>query len=165
MASGEDLGEGGGALGDTSVFQAEVVAIQAALLWLISNPSKLKGMKVKLWTDSQFALQSIFSLKPTSKLVEDTIKLLVLAKLLCQIELAWVHSHSGVTGNEVVERMAKENAVVVQLMHLALPRTEREIRKEIKSIAEHRWQQWWKEIPKCGTAKAFFVVPPHSTGR
>ena len=85
MASREDLGEGGGALGDTSVFQAEVVAIQAALLWLISNPNKLKGMKVKLWTDSQFALQSIFSLKPTSKLVEDTIKLLVLAKLICQI--------------------------------------------------------------------------------
>ncbi len=92
MASQGDvvIGEGGGAIGDTSVFQAEVVAIQAALLWLISTPHKLKGTKVKLWTDSQSALQSIFSLKPTSKLVEDTIKLLVLAKLICQIELAWV---------------------------------------------------------------------------
>ena len=82
--------EGGGALGDVSVFQAEVVAIQAALLWLISNPHKLKGTKVKLWTASQSALQSIFSLKPTSRLVEETIELLVSAKLICQIELAWV---------------------------------------------------------------------------
>ena len=56
----------GGALGDTSVFQAEVVAIHAALFWLISNPHKLKGTKVKLWTDLRSALQSIFSEKPTS---------------------------------------------------------------------------------------------------
>ncbi len=151
--------EGGGSLGGVSVFQAEVVAIQAALLWLISNPHKLKGTKVKLWTDSQSVLQSIFSLQPTSKLVEETIKLLVSAKLICQIELAWVRGHSGVTGNEVVDGMAKENAVAVQLSSPALARTEREIKKEIKRIAEHKWQQWWQTIPKCGTAKSFFVVP------
>ena len=104
------IGEGGGALGDVSVFQAEVVTIQAALLWLISNPHKLKGTKVKLWTDSQSALQSIFSQKPTSKLV------------------AWVRGHSGVTGNIVVDGMAKENATAVQLLSPAFPRTEREIK-------------------------------------
>ena len=71
------IGGGGGALRDTSVFQADVVAIQAALLWLISYHHKIKGTKVKLWTDSQTAPQSIFSLKPTSKLVEETIKLLM----------------------------------------------------------------------------------------
>ena len=76
------IGEGGSSLRDTSVFKAEVVALQAALLWLISNPHKLKGMKVKLWTNSQSALQSIFSLKPTSKLVGVSIELLMLAKLI-----------------------------------------------------------------------------------
>ncbi len=80
--------EGGCALGGVSIFQAEVIAIQEALLWLISNPHKLKGTKVKLWTDSQSALQSIFSLKPTRKLVEETIEQLVSAKLICQLELA-----------------------------------------------------------------------------
>ena len=87
LASRRDVvvGEGGGALSDVSVFQAEVVAIQAALLWLISNPHKLKGTKVKLWTDSQSALQSVFSLKPTSMLVEETIKLMMSAKLICQV--------------------------------------------------------------------------------
>ncbi len=75
------IGQGCGALEDSYVLQAEVVAIQAALLWLISNPCNLKDTNVKLLTDSQSTLQSIFSLKPTSKLVEETIKLLVLAKL------------------------------------------------------------------------------------
>ncbi len=153
------IGEGGGALGDVSVFQAEVVAIQAALLWLISNPHKLKGTKVKLWTDSQSALQSAFSLKPSSMLVEETIQLLMSAKLICQIQLAWVRGHSGVTGNEVADGMAKENAVAVQLSSPALARTGREIKKEIKRIAECKWQQWWQTIPQCGIAKSFFVVP------
>ncbi len=153
------ISEGGGALGDVSVFQVEVVAIQADLLLLLLNHHKLKGMKVKLWTDSQSALQSIFSLKPTSKLVEETIKRLLSTKLICQIELAWVHGHSGVTGNKVVDRMAKENAVAVQLLSPALARTEREIKKEIKRIAECKWQQWWRMISQCGTAKSFFAAP------
>ena len=61
------IGKGGGALRDTSVFQAEVVLIEAVLLGLISNPHNLTGTKVKLWSDSQSALQSIFSHKSTSQ--------------------------------------------------------------------------------------------------
>ncbi len=55
--------------------------------------------------------------------------------------------------------MAKENAVAVQLSSPALVRTEREIKKEIKRIAERKWQQWWQTIPQCGTAKSFFAAP------
>ena len=68
---------------------------------------------MKLWTDSQSVQQSIFSLQPTSKLVEETIELLVSAKLICQIELAWVRGHSGVTGNEVVVGMAKKKTLLL----------------------------------------------------
>ncbi len=67
--------------------------------------------------------------------------------------------HSGVTGNEVVDGMAKENTVAVQLSFPALARTEREVKKELIRIAERKWQQWWKTIPQCGTAKSFFAVP------
>ncbi len=60
------------------------------------------------------------------------------AKVICQIELAWVHGHSGVTGSKVEDGMAKENTVTVQLKHPALPRTEREIKKEMKILAERK---------------------------
>ncbi len=120
------------------------------------NPHKLKGMKVKLWTDSQSALQSIFSLKPTSRLVEETIELSVSAKLICQIEMALVCGHSGVTGNKVEDGMAKENTVTVQLLSPALAQTGSKKRGE---NAEHKWQQWWQTIPQCCTAKTFFAVP------
>ncbi len=59
--------------------------------------------------------------------MEETTKLLMSAKLIRQIEMAWVRGHSGVTGNEVVDGMAKENAVAVQLSFPALAQTGREI--------------------------------------
>ncbi len=50
-----------------------------------------------------------------------------------------VDTYSGVTGNTVVDGMAKENSVAVKLSHPPLPRTQREIRKERKMIAECKW--------------------------
>ena len=38
-------------------------------------------------------------------------------------------------GNEMVDGMAKENAVAVQLPHAALPQTEKEIKNMIKICA------------------------------
>ncbi len=87
-----------------------------------------------------------FFLKPTNKLVEKSIKMLLSVKLICQIELAWVRGHSGVTGNEVVDGMAKENTIAVQLSSPALARTEIEIKNKIKRFAEHKWQQCWRTI-------------------
>ena len=68
--------------------------------------------------------------------------------------MAWVRGHSGVTGNEVVDGMAKENTVAVQLSSPALARTGREIKKEIKQIADCKWRQWWQTIPQCGGGSA-----------
>ena len=55
--------------------------------------------------------------------------------------------------------MAKENAIAIQLSSPALARTETKIKNEIKRIAVPNWQQWWKTIPHCGTAKALFAAP------
>ncbi len=110
------ISDGGAALRDTSVFQAEVVAMQATLLWLISNPNRLRWTMVKLWSDSQSILQSVFSLKPSLLLVEDTIKLLLSENLLCQIELAWVCGHSSITGKGVVDGMV----ICLSLLHYTL---------------------------------------------
>ncbi len=74
-------------------------------------------------------------------------------------ELAWVCKHSGVTGNEVVDGMAKENAIAVQLPHPVLPRTEKEIKKVIRASVEKEWQQIWQTIQQCGIDKSFFAVP------
>ncbi len=67
-------------------------------------------------------------------LVEETIKVLLSGKLMCQIELVWVSGNSGVTGNEVVDVIVKENAIPVQLPCPVLPQTEKEVRIAIKTF-------------------------------
>ena len=44
---------------DAEVFQAEVLAISSALLWLISNPHKLKPETVVVLSDSRAALGAL----------------------------------------------------------------------------------------------------------
>ncbi len=78
--------------------------------------------------------------------------MLVSAKLLCQIELAWVCRHSGITGNKVVDGIA------VQLTYPFLPRTEGN-KKTIKIYTEQEWQQIWQSLQQCGIAKSFFAAP------
>ncbi len=113
MASWGDvvIGEGGGALGDTSVFQADVVAKQAALLWLISHSHKTKRDEGET-VNGLTILPAVHLLPKTHQPAGGrNNKLLISAKLICQMELAWIRSHSGVTRNKVVDRIAKENAV------------------------------------------------------
>ncbi len=128
-------------LTNASVFQAEVVAYQAALLWLNSNPHRLKGTNVKLWLDSPSALQSIFSLKPTSKLVEATIEVLVSAKLIYAYAPNRTGFHSRtlryLAGNKQggpPPWMGKENSVAVHLHDHILLRTEKQKRKQKRCL-------------------------------
>ncbi len=79
------------------------------------QPKELNGTTVKIWTDPQSTLQAAFSLRPASKLLEETIQLLCSAKSISRVELASVWRHSGVTGSEIVDGMAKENNVAAQL--------------------------------------------------
>ncbi len=87
---------------------------------------------------------------------------------MCQIELAWARGHSLVTWNEVVDGMAKENAVAVQLAYPALPWTEREIRKEIKNkikLLSANGNNGGKQFLNVEPIKPSLMYPPHSTER
>ena len=100
--------------------------------------------------------------------MQEKIQLLVTVKLMCQIELAWARGHSRVTWNEVVDGMAKENAVAVQLAYPALPWTEREIRKEIKNkikLLSANGNNGGKQFLNVEPIKPSLMYPPHSTER
>ncbi len=119
---------------------------------------------MKLWSDSQSALQSTFSLKPTSRMVDDTIKLLTSAKLLCQKELAWLRGHSGIMGNKVMDGMTKENAVAVQLPCPVLLRTEKEKKKKIRDLLRKTGSTYRKQFNSVELLNHSLRNPPHSTG-
>ena len=77
--------------------------------------------------------------------------------------MAWVRGHSGVTGNEVADEMAKENTVAVQLSSPALARTGREIKKEIKELLNVNGSNGGKQYHNVELLNHSLLHPPQST--
>ena len=95
----------------TSSFQAEIVALEAAL----DRLERWGGEwgRVMIVTDSQAALEGIRSAR--GKRVEERVssvleRLTRLSRAGKQVILAWAPSHCGIVGNERADRMAGEGA-------------------------------------------------------
>ena len=78
---------------DTSVFQAEVVAIEQGLTWVVKNCRE--GEAVMIRSDSQSAIQAILGPVMTSKLVLDCKKVLRQAKENHRIAIRWIKGHAN----------------------------------------------------------------------
>ncbi|XP_035206108.1 ribonuclease H-like [Stegodyphus dumicola] len=103
---GQELHHWKGHLGDSnSVFQAEVIAITAAVEYLISR----KISKAYLYTDSMSALLALSKHNHVSPLI---IRLQQLLKDNPQVhvDMTWVKAHEGNAGNEAADVLAKEAA-------------------------------------------------------
>ncbi len=158
MACRQDyvIAEGFTPLGDVTVFQAEVAAIQGALLWLISNPHKLKEDSCQILSDSQCAVRAITATKVVSGWIWEIVQLLAQAREVLNVEVSWVKGHNDMTGNEYVDAMAKaardapvrgERRIPVALSHL---------KGQINRHFEEKWQKQWESTTGCKTTKSFF---------
>lgn len=92
-----------------SIFTAESLAIQIALEHILSS----RIPNATIFTDSLSVLQAISQTSdfiPSSTTAIFKIKklLLDLISLNCQVTLAWIPSHLGIPGNELVDSLAKE---------------------------------------------------------
>lgn len=92
-----------------SIFTAESLAIQIALEHILSSriPNSI------IFTDALSVLQAISQTSdfiPSSVTAIFKIKKIILdlSALNCQVTLAWIPSHLGIPGNELVDSLAKE---------------------------------------------------------
>ncbi|GBN99378.1 hypothetical protein AVEN_59028-1, partial [Araneus ventricosus] len=83
-----------------SVFQAELIAIKEACTWASQS-----NQPIKIWTDSEFILHSISSLKTNSPLAQDIQSILLNSPT---IKLGWIKAHGGHAGNEAADLLAKK---------------------------------------------------------
>jgi ribonuclease HI len=98
-----------------SSFQAELVGLREAMLWLEAHADEWQTARIA--TDSQSALMAWSSFRYNSKnnlLQELNIRV---SKLLAQgktVEATWIPSHCGVPGNELADAEAAKGAVCDQ---------------------------------------------------
>ena len=91
----------------STVYQAEIFAIYSAANYMIQKPDQTYDY-IHFFTDSMSSLHSLTDHHPSSKMVINTIKALETLCLSSKVTLHWVRGHSGVTGNELADKLAKE---------------------------------------------------------
>lgn len=93
----------------SSVYQAEVIAIQTCAMALMENSTS--NSCITIHSDSQAAIHAFNKVRLTSKIVIDTIRTLNELGTHNQVVISWIPGHSGHSGNERADSLAKLGAL------------------------------------------------------
>ncbi|XP_023235931.1 uncharacterized protein LOC111635252 [Centruroides sculpturatus] len=138
--------------GFCSITQAELYAIYRALKY-INTSTKLKGKNIYICSDSRTALQSISSGK-----LGGNIQRMIIQELTgstSHINFMWTRAHSGDTGNEEADRLAREvssSTTDIAFEDIPLVATKKLIWNTMINI----WQRNWEEDETGRTTFSFF---------
>lgn len=159
MACVEDqvVGEDSIYLGkESTVFQAEVTAIDNAIHWLLDNMAKYANKSCLIRSDSQSAIQAIYSHEVTSKMVRDCIDSLKEVNQQAHVRLEWVKGHADETGNEFADYLAKQgNLQKPTCVEPILPVPYTNVKLRIKEMKAEQWQKRWDSKPGHRCSKVF----------
>ena len=105
---------------NTTVFQAEMIAIRAATQLMIEHLQEHQKY-IKIFSDSQAAIQALNSPTITSKIVEETVRNLnTLGSKVNRLEIEWIKAHVGYEGNERADELARQAADIPEIdLHIA----------------------------------------------
>ena len=149
---------------NASIFQAELIAIKEAALYLQNNEDT-QGVFIKFFSDSQAALQALKSNKCTAMTVKDTHTALnSLANQAKLVRLTWIKAHVGLDGNELADEYAKLGTID-DSTQLATQTTGKEIKGATREYVYHKWKEKWRALKKCRMTKVFYHGPDRRVGK
>ena len=147
---------------DTStVFQAEIEAINHACQYVLANIQELNIKYVKILSDSQAAIQALNNPRITSQTVLTAFEHMeTLALQTKNVTLAWIKAHVGTEGNKQADLAAKEGTVGG--LHMKETKTPIPWQTAKAKIEEHtttKWKQNWITSPHYKHTKLFYEAP------
>lgn len=122
---------------NSSIFQAELYAIFAA----IEFHTDRKIPKILICTDSLSALKAILKIKSNEPLVVKIRNRI--SSSPSKIALLWIPAHSGLTGNERADQLAKIGAALGEIRETGTSHTD--TKKLIKKEVWEAFQRTWDE--------------------
>ena len=159
IRGGNTIKEGSRRLPDeATVFQAELMAIQIAMLDLagILNDN---DSYVKIFSDSRAAIQALNSSTVTSQLVKNTIAALnLVGSKVSRLEIAWIKAHVGHWGNERADQLARDSINLKHNVHgILLPYSH--FKMELWDVTYKLWKDEWSTNSTCRLSKNFLPYP------
>ncbi|XP_067122858.1 uncharacterized protein [Centruroides vittatus] len=135
--------------------QAESLAILEALQYIRDKPM-FRNKTIRINSNNKTALAQIRKLRTKLTIVQETINLLMLLRgKEIKILLNWVKRHSGITGNERADLLAKKAAKADIAISLnTLPSSMFKI--QLDNIMARLWQQMWEAEKTSRLAFEFF---------
>ena len=149
---------------NASIFQAELIAIKEAAIHLTLHED-IPGCYVKIFCDSQAALQALKSNKCKAQTVKDTHEALNnLYQHAKNVRLTWIKAHIGLDGNELADEYAKLGTID-HTTQIPTQTTYKEIRADTREYVYHKWKEKWKALKKCRMTKLFYDGPDRRVGK
>lgn len=122
---------------ENTVFQAELIAISKAIDWATINNNN----NFIIHTDSQSGLKALEDINTTIPIVQQIIK--QLQDTTKTIKLHWVRGHTGLHGNELADRLAKDSITMENINQEFHPLPPAFIKKILKQQLLEEWQFIW----------------------
>ena len=139
-------------LGDTTVFQAEIIAICNACRDMLNR--NMKGLTINFYVDSQSAIKAINSYEIKSKLVLECKEVLNQLANNNSVQISWIPGHEGHMGNEVADRLAKRGAAMEPIgPEPILPINKTSIKQQLKEWEIKQHNEEWRERNDCRQTK------------
>ena len=123
---------------NSSVFQAELIAILKAFEFLVEKPPR----QCTIFSDSLSALQALNDDCPCPIVQEILYYNYCLYNRGVLVTCVWIPSHIGISGNEYVDRLAKDALSFVR-HSFHIPRTYKDLGPFVSKIFLSLWQERW----------------------
>ena len=143
---------------ETTVFQAELMAIQMAMIDLAGTINEGDNY-VKIFSDSRAAIQALNASTVTSQLVKSTIAALnLVGSKVSRLEISWIKAHVGHIGNERADKLARDSINLEYNVHGILPPYSH-FKSEVWEVTYRLWKYEWTSNNTCRLSKNFLPYP------
>ena len=138
--------QGSGTLGRVCPYEAELFAIKEALEWMVSNPFRLKGLRINLFTDSKSAELALKSITVKNVIVKSILEKIHLIKQDNMFDISWIKGHSGMAGHDLADSLAKAEADKSnQDLSNHKIRTLNDLKVKIQERSLRIWRKRWSD--------------------